>query len=60
MIKKIFRYFKTHCFFYHKFNIDIDTGATQYMRCEKCGKRKIKQNKSGYKPVDKDYLDRSV
>ena len=40
--------------------IDEDTGATQYMRCLKCGKRIITQNASGYQPIDKDYLDREV
>lgn len=47
------------CFFWHKWELIKDTGATKYYECAKCQSRALRQECDGYQPVDTEWVSGS-
>ena len=48
------------CWFWHKWNIVGEIGMSHYMTCEHCHTRRVKQQSSGYQPINWDWVDGST
>jgi len=50
------KFSKVMCWFWHKFDVIKDTGEHHYLRCSRCGAKKIRKMGFGYQPPDYDWL----